>query len=138
MLNYMNSNNPMTTKRYLPNAEIPSICFNPVAANFLNKYVPVPNQAQHWQRSAAGTLYCEAARNDYDGLARIEFMLGRHTLDARYYKTSVNDITSNSVSQGQGIANYAQDLNTGGLTFAGVADTWVLSANTLNILRGWI
>ena len=35
MTNYMNSNNSVTTKRYLPNAEMPSECFNPVAVNFL-------------------------------------------------------------------------------------------------------
>jgi Carboxypeptidase regulatory-like domain/TonB-dependent Receptor Plug Domain len=135
LANYMNSNNQATTKRYLPNAEIPSICFNSVAVNFLNKYVPVPNQPSIGNAPPQALSTAKQPRNDYDGLARVEFTFRQHTLDARYYKTSVDDITSNSVSQGQGIANYAQDLNTGGLTFAGVGDTWVLGANFLNIIR---
>jgi hypothetical protein len=106
-----------------------------VAVNFLNKYVPVPNQPSIGNAPPQALSTAKQPRNDYDGLARVEFTFRQHTLDARYYKTSVDDITSNSVSQGQGIANYAQDLNTGGLTFAGVGDTWVLGANFLNIIR---
>jgi hypothetical protein len=135
--NYMNNAtvNTATTKRYLPNAEIPSICFNPVAVNFLNKYVPVPNQPSIAGAPPQALSTANQPRNDYNGLARIDLNLKQHTLDAHFYMTSVNDITSNSVSQGQGIANYEQDLNTGGLTFGGAGDTWVLSPNTLNILR---
>jgi hypothetical protein len=137
MTNYMNNStaNAATTKRYLPNAEIPSMCFNPVAVNFLNKYVPVPNQASIGGAPPQALSTAKQPRNDYNGLARIDLNLGRHTLDAHFYMTSVNDITSNSVSQGQGIANYEQDQNTGGIAFGGIGDTWVINSNTLNIFR---
>jgi hypothetical protein len=59
----------------------------------------------------------------------------RHTLDMRFYITSVNDITSNSVSQGAGIANYELDSNTGGIMFGSVGDTWVITQNMLNVFR---
>jgi outer membrane receptor protein involved in Fe transport len=132
---YLNSTNAITTKRYLPNAEIPSACFNPVAVNFLNKYVPVPNQPSIGGAPPQALSTARQPRNDYNGLARIDATFGHHTLDARYYITNVNDLTSNSISQGQGIANYEQDLNTGGLTFAGVGDTWIINSSTLNVLR---
>ncbi|WP_176441553.1 TonB-dependent receptor [Granulicella rosea] len=132
---YMNSNNAATTKRYLPNAEIPSNCFNPVAVNFLSQYVPVPNQPSIGNAPPQALSTAKQPRNDYNGMARIDLNLGAHTLDAHFYMTSVNDITSNSVSQGQGIANYEQDRNTGGIAFGGVGDTWVLSSNKLNIFR---
>lgn len=133
--NYMNSNNSVTTKRYLPNAEMPSICFNPVAVNFLNQYVPVPNQPSIGGAQPEAVSTAKQPRNDYNGLMRVDWNLGKHTLDARYYQTSVNDITSNSVSQGSGIANYELDLNTGGIQFGGIGDTWVLGPNTVNVLR---
>jgi len=135
MTNYMNSNNSVTTKRYLPNAEMPSECFNPVAVNFLNRYVPVPNQPSIGGAQPEAVSTALQPRNDYNGMARIDANLGRHTIDARYYVTSVNDVTSNSVSQGAGIANYEQDLNTGGIAFGGIGDTWVINSTSLNVLR---
>jgi hypothetical protein len=137
LMSYMNNSaaNAATTKRYLPNAEIPSVCFNPVAVNFLNEYVPVPNQPGIAGAPPQALSTANQPRNDYNGMARIDWNLQHHTLDAHFYMTSVNDITSNSVSQGQGIANYELDRNTGGIAFGGIGDTWVVNANALNVLR---
>lgn len=136
MLNYMNSNNSVTTKRYLPNAEVPSECFNPVAVNFLNQYVPVPNQPSIGGAQPEAVSTAKQPRNEYNGLIRIDANLGtKHTVDARFYMTSVNDATSNSVSQGAGVANYEVDSNTGGIKFGGIGDTWVINANAVNVLR---
>ena len=34
-------------------------------------------------------------------------------MDARFYVTNVNDVTSNGVSQGVGVSTYESDLNVG-------------------------
>jgi hypothetical protein len=132
---YMNTNNPITTARYLPNAELPVECFNPVAVTFLATYIPVPNQL------AIGTSAPEALstslqpHSDYDGLARFDLTLGKHTLDARAYFTSVSDHSPNSVNQGVGVATYELDANSGGITFGGIGDTWIITPNIVNVLR---
>lgn len=132
MAAYMATNNATTTKRYLPNAEIPSVCFNPVAVNFLNKYAPVPNLVT---KPLQALSTAKQPRNDYNGMARADLNLGHHIVEIHFYMTSVNDITSNSVSAGTGVADYELDQNTGGIAFGGIGDTWIISPNIVNIFR---
>jgi len=122
----------------LPNAEIPYECVNPVAVNFYKKYLPIPkiNGVPVTQATTLPTT-ANQPRNDWNGLARVDWNTGHgHTIDARYYVTSVNDQTSNSVTPtGTAVASYDIDANSGGITSGNLGDTWVLTPNLLNVLR---
>ncbi len=116
---------------YFPNAEVPYECINPVAVNLLNKYTP----------SGINTVATEIPgalqpRNDQNGLARVDWNLGRHTLDARFYVTNTNDLTANAVTtNSRALPNYEPDYNLAGIYNGNVGDTWVLTPNLLNIVR---
>lgn len=119
-----------TTLKY---PEIPEVCWNPVAVALL-QITPVPNV------SIANALpYAVSSapqpRNDRGLLLRSDWDQGRHTISARYYQTWVNDHTANGVSNGQGIATGDINLNTGGIHFGNLSDTWVLTPNLLNVVR---
>jgi len=127
------------SKNYLPYEELPSICFNPVAVAFMNAYIPYTTPGLY---SASGfpqtNTTAKQPRNDWDGLARIDINLGRHTIDARIYITNANDVTSNSATNGgsaPGVASYEQDANSGGIYYGNIGDTLVVSANTVNVFR---
>ncbi|MFC6646508.1 carboxypeptidase regulatory-like domain-containing protein [Granulicella cerasi] len=123
--------------RFMPNAEIPSECFNPVTQNLYKKYIPIPTQ-NGVPVTVPTTLPTMARqpRNDWDGLARADVHFGQHALEAKYYVTSVNDVTANSVSpNGTADANYNLDANSGGIISGNVGDTWAIRPNLLNIFR---
>jgi hypothetical protein len=121
---------------YILTPELPTICFNPVSVNFINKYIPFATTQTSAQQLQAITV-ANQPRNDQEGLARVDFNLGRHTVDARIYITNVNDFTSNSINTAtdQGIANYEQTFNSAGVYFSSIGDTWVLRPNILNVAR---
>ncbi|HEY0307529.1 MAG TPA: carboxypeptidase regulatory-like domain-containing protein [Acidobacteriaceae bacterium] len=128
---------PVYHKNYMPYEEIPAFCFNPVIVNFMNKYLPLPNGV-----NAAGfpttTTTAKQPRNEWDGLARVDVNLGRHTLDMRFYVTNANDVTSNSATTAgtaPGVAGYEQDLNTGGIYAGNIGDQFVVTPTMLNVLR---
>ena len=124
---------------YLQNGEIPSVCFNPFSVNVYNQFLPLPTIFS--TPSAGGTLpqavtSAKQPRNEYDGLARIDYNLNsHHTIDARAYITNVDDYTSNSSASGIGVATYEIDNNSGGIYSGNVGDTWVVRSNMLNVAR---
>ena len=120
--------------KYLPNAEVPDVCFNPVAMNFYNKYSPLPNLTISGNSLYAVTSANEP-RNDQEGMIRVDFKVRNHMFDAHFYMTNVNDMTANGVSNGAGIAGYEKDMNTGGITFGSIGDTAVISSNLVNVAR---
>ena len=123
------------TLRYMPNGEIPSICFNPVAVQVLNRYVPLPNLFTLGQLPFAITQG-KQPHNDWNGLARVDMNLpDRHTVDARFYITAAQDDTSNSAANGGGVASYEIDANVAGIVSGSIGDTWVVSSNKLNVAR---
>ncbi len=124
-------------KNFLPYEELPSICFNPVSVAFLNKYVPYPN-AIGSNGLPVSNLTAPQPRNDWDGLARVDFILGRHTVDSRFYVTNANDVTSNSATNSgaaPGVATYEQNLNSGGIYYGNIGDTFTVTPNMLNVFR---
>jgi len=122
-------------QEHLPTPELPLFCFNPVTSAFANKYLPVATQQVAGSQLLQAISRNPQPRNDQEGLARVDWSLGRHTIDARFYVTNQNDVTSNSVSQGQGVANYEPDLNVAGIYAGMIHDAWVLTPNVLNSLR---
>ncbi|MDE1163159.1 MAG: carboxypeptidase regulatory-like domain-containing protein [Acidobacteriaceae bacterium] len=134
--NYYNRQTTSSTQRYLPTLEYPVECFDQVAMNFINRFLPV-QQSTTVSPGVVPVAHLTAPqpKNDQNGLARVDLNLGRHTVDARFYVTNVNDITSNSVSNGVGIPTASQDRNIAGIYSGNIGDTWVLSANLLNVFR---
>jgi hypothetical protein len=124
---------------YLPNNEIPSVCFNPVSVNVLAKYVPYPNQINPSGGAPYTVTNTLQPRNEHDGFARFDYTHGRHTIGARTYTTQVADLTSNGavVAAGTtpGISSYELDANSAGIRSGIVDDTWVLTPNILNVIR---
>ena len=125
-----------TQPTYLPNAEVPTQCLNPVVQKFLNTYVGLPTTL-----SANGQLNniskASQPRNDKNLLARIDWKLNsRHTLDARYDLIYANDATAPGVTSASlGIATYALSANKAVSNFGNIGDTWVVSPNILNVFR---
>jgi hypothetical protein len=120
---------------YLPFAEFPAICINPVVGAMLAKYVPMPNYTRN------GRTYSIAAapqpKNDTNVLVRLDYILStKHTLDMRYNLIRGNDMTAPGVNSASvGIANYEVDYNTVVSNFGNIGDTWVISPNTVNVFR---
>jgi len=114
---------------YIPNNELPYVCFNPVIQKVL-QYVPPPNLPN----GLTGTQ-APSPKNDQNGLARVDIQVRKHQIDARYYATAVDDMLAKSVAVGTGVASYEIDHDTGGIRAGGLGDTWVIRANLLNVFR---
>jgi len=129
------------------NNELPDQCLNPVMLAIINKYAPIanlgyPNGAYTPMDSSGNPIPSVVStysnqplpQNDQNGLARVDFNLGhRHTLDARYYQTSADDIIAHG---GTGtLANYEPDADYGSIRFGDIGDTWVVTPSMLNVLR---
>ena len=135
LTSYMNSQTTTSGQEHLPTPELPTECFNPVVLNFVNKYIPFATQMIGSASQPEAVSSAKQPRNDNEGLARVDVNLGKHTVDARFFVTNVNDVTSNSISQGQGVANYELDDNLAGIYSGNIGDTWVLTPNVLNVFR---
>jgi len=125
---------------YMPNAEFPTQCLNPVIAKVLNTYAPLPNQAP--QQTATGTLFAATTnasqpKNDLNFLSRIDWVVNsRHTVNARYNLISATDSSAAGVdSASQGVPTYELQANTARSNFGNIGDTWVVSPTILNVFR---
>ncbi len=122
----------------LPNAEVPSECFNPVSLNLLPR-LPVATTyiSNSTTSSTLPWVVTEGSqpRNDQNGMLRIDWNAGQHRVGARYYQTAVNDRTANGVSNGTGVANYEINSNMAAVHYGNLDDTWVLASNLLNVAR---
>jgi len=126
-----------TAPEYLPNAEIPSECFNPVTLNLYNKYLAVPTVNGVPVANPSQLLStAKQPKNDQNGLARVDWNLSRHTIDARFYVTNVNDQTANAVTAtSSSPSGYEPDNNAAGIYDGNIGDTWVLTPSLLNVAR---
>ncbi|HEY0308850.1 MAG TPA: carboxypeptidase regulatory-like domain-containing protein [Acidobacteriaceae bacterium] len=119
--------------------ELPSICINPVVFAAMQKYLPlaIATSINGTPTTKTPTAY-SLPQNDQNGLLRLDYNLGYgHTLDARYYQTSANDILAhNAVSAtNASVAGYEPDADYGGTYFGDIGDTWVIRPNLLNVFR---
>ncbi len=123
--------------QFLPYAEVPSICWNPVIVNVLNKYVPLPSPTANTAGGVPLYTYAPFPESEYDGLMRVDYNLPHHTISGRYYVADAGDKESEGVSTstGQGLAGYEILAKSGLNNFAAVQDTWTISPNMLNVLN---
>jgi hypothetical protein len=121
---------------YLPNAELPSVCFNPVILNVINKYVPLPASTANLASVPTNT-YAPYPRSEYDGLFRVDYIRSNHKIDARFYISDNGDLYGKGISSstGQGLANYEVMENSGLNDFANIGDTWTITPSLLNVFR---
>ena len=121
---------------YLPNAEIPTACLNPVVQKVMNAYVGLPTTP-----ALNGLLnnisLAPQPRNDKNVLARIDWILSpRNKVDARYNLIDASDATAPGVnSSSQGISTYERSANSAVSNFGNIGDTFVLSQNIVNVFR---
>jgi hypothetical protein len=130
--NYFNDGSQPT---YLPNAEIPTACLNPVVQKFLNTYVGVPtvqsNNGQFNNISKAGQ-----PRNDKNVTGRLDWVASQHhNVYALYNFIDADDATSPGVTSASvGIATFDLAANHAVSNFGNIGDTWTVG-NTVNVLR---
>lgn len=120
---------------YIPYSELPSECFNPVAQQVEQKYIPMSAPYSGSEALPSTTSIASQPRNDQDFFIRGDISHRNHAIDMRYYGQRADDMTSNSVNVGQGIAPYEVDHNTAALNFGSIGDTWILTPNLLNVFR---
>jgi outer membrane receptor protein involved in Fe transport len=128
---YNDGNQP----NYLPNAEIPTVCLNPVMQSILNQNVGVPSTNSFGQFnniSKAGQ-----PKDDKNVLARIDWIASaQHHVDARYDLIDADDSTSPGVnSSSLGIATFDPQANHAVSNYGNIGDTWVVGPNMVNTFR---
>ena len=121
---------------YLPNAEIPTQCLNPVISAVLKKYVGVPNILLNTD-APQNVSIARQPKDDKNVLARIDWNVNaKHTIDARYNLIYADDQTSPGVNSASlGIATFDINANKAISNFGNIGDTWILTPNIVNILR---
>lgn len=119
---------------YMPNAEVPVQCLNPVMLNVLNTFAPALTNSGN---GLDAETHSNAPTGDQNLLVRTDYILnGQHSFDARYNLIHSTAITAPGVnSASQGVASYA-NLNTSSQSnYGNVGWTWVLSPSLLNVMR---
>jgi Carboxypeptidase regulatory-like domain/TonB-dependent Receptor Plug Domain len=127
-LNYLNGKIQST---YMPFAQMPIQCINPVTLSFVNKFVPVPNLGGFLVSTSP------APTGDKNGLVRMDYILnGSHSLDARYNVFESNANAPLGVnSSSQGLANFALVSQHAKSNFGNIGWQWVMTPSLLNNLR---
>ncbi len=126
----------------MPFAEIPTVCLNPVIANVLKKYVPLPNSFTPSATVPGGLLPSNLSKapqpkNDINLLGRIDWVVNsKHRIDARYNLIAANDATAPGVSSASvGIATYQIEANDATSNFGNIGETWIVTPNIVNVAR---
>ncbi len=122
---------------YLPNAEIPTACLNPVVSNFINTYVGLPSTTASQNGLFNNVSKAGQPRNDENALIRIDWIATQaHKIDARYNLIDSSDSTAPGVTSASlGIATFAKSANHAVSNFGNIGDTWVVTPNIVNVFR---
>ena len=116
---------PLTNAPF-PNNQIPASRFDPVAMNLISPtYMPLPNGPN----GLLVDTFPEPQNSD-QGLFRIDYNAGRHTIDARY-----NYNYGTQVATGGQVPTYLPLNENMGVHSAVLGDTFVIGPNLLNQIR---
>jgi len=119
-----------TSLTEMPYGEIPTACLNPVMMAIINKYVPTPGLLSDTGLIQAVVVGPDP-QFDTNGLARLDYHFGRHSIDARY-----NYIRSTAFgSLGGDIPTFNPAHQYAYTNFGNLGDTWVMTPNIVNVLR---
>jgi hypothetical protein len=118
---------------YMPNAEFPIECLNPVMQNVFRTFIPVVASAGQSLAATNSPL----PESDKNLLARMDYTLnGQHSFDVRYNLISTSAQSPLGVnSSSQGIASYAVLSMAAKSNYGNVGWTWELRQNLLNVMR---
>jgi len=128
------SNPPKIQGTYMPNAEVPVQCLNPVMLNVINAFAPpVISSGQTNQ----ATTFSPLPQGDKNLLVRGDYTFSaRHSFDVRYNMISASGVGPLGVnSASQGVATYENTNQYGKSNFGNVGWTWVVQPNLLNVMR---
>jgi outer membrane receptor protein involved in Fe transport len=118
---------------YMPNAEFPIECMNPVMQNVFLHFIPVVASAGQTLAATSSPL----PESDKNLLARMDYpMNGQHSFDARYNMISTSAQSPLGVnSSSQGIASYAVLSMAAKSNYGNVGWNWVISPSLMNAMR---
>jgi hypothetical protein len=122
-------------KGYLPQAEIPAVCFDPTVQAIIKRgYIPNPTTALNSQYlySTANTV---KPQHEYGGFMRVDYnMSPRQTMAFRGYRTDNSDITSNGGnSSTTGVPSYELDENAAYINAGSISHTFIVTPNIVNV-----
>ncbi|WP_176441599.1 TonB-dependent receptor [Granulicella rosea] len=130
------SNNPYAgtgkvQPTYLPLAEVPNECLNPVMSAIFKTFVPVPGS------NGSAVTTSPAPTGDKNILARLDYNPApQHRFDIRYNFIHSNALGPQGVSSAsQGVAGYAILNKQAYSNFGNVGWVWVVSPTIVNELR---
>jgi len=125
---------PKAQPTYMPNAEVPVECLNPVMQNIFKTFVPaVASPGQNLAVTSS-----PLPESDKNVLARVDYTLnGQHSFDVRYnlISTSAQSPLGVSSTTSQGLANYEVMNESAKSNFGNVGWTWQMKQNLLNVMR---
>jgi len=128
------SNPPKVQATYMPYAEVPVQCLNPVMLNIANTFSPsVTNSANGLQAATRSN----APTSDQNALVRVDYRFNaQNSFDARYNLIHSTAITAPGVnSSSQGVASYANMNTSAQSNFGNVGWTRIITPNLLNVMR---
>ncbi|MDE1162191.1 MAG: carboxypeptidase regulatory-like domain-containing protein [Acidobacteriaceae bacterium] len=121
---------------FLPNAQVPATCLNPVVEKLLKKYVGLPNTTTVTGR--VNVSQAPLPRNEKNFTVRGDWIVtSHHTIDMRYNMINSDDLLASGVSSSTslGIAGVVPSRDHALSNFGNIGDTWVITPNILNVLR---
>jgi hypothetical protein len=123
---------------YMPNAEVPSPCFDPVIQNVINRgYIPLPTATLGTGQYQFAVSQTPRPQREFGGFLRGDWVITpRHSLELRYYHTDNSDFTANgSTNQSVGVTTYGVDSNAAYITAGSIGETAVLTPNIVNVAK---
>jgi outer membrane receptor protein involved in Fe transport len=120
-----NLNDPLSNAPF-PGRQIPANRFDPVSKNLIApNYMPLPNGAN----GVLITIFPQPQNND-QGVTRVDYNLGKHTIDGRY-----NYNLAQQISTSGNVPTYLPLDNRAKVQSITVGDTFILRPHLLNQLR---
>ena len=123
---------------YLPNAEVPSVCFDPVVQNVIKRgYIPLPTANLGTGQYQFAVAQTPRPQREFGGFIRGDWVITpRHSLELRYYQTDNSDFTANgSTNQSVGVSTYDVDANAAYITAGSIGETAILTSNMVNVAK---
>jgi hypothetical protein len=119
---------------YMPNAEIPVQCLNPVMLNIVNAFTPALQNAGN---GLDAETQSNAPTTDQNALVRTDYTFnGQHSFDARYNLIHSTAVTAPGLnSSSQGVGSYATMNASSESNFGNVGWKWVIAPNLLSDMR---
>ena len=121
---------------YIPNAEIPSDCFDPTVQAIIRKgYIPTPTTYIGSSQLPYSSPTATRPQHEYGGFLRLDYNINsRQTMTARFYRTDNSDLTANGGGDPNvGVPTYEIDENAAYITAGSLSHTLIVTPNVVNV-----